>query len=737
MTTGDTASPEETLETEYYAHTRPEGDPREWPLLSDHLLGVAQRAAATAEAFGAQDLAYMAGLLHDIGKYHPDFAAYLQKCASDPQSARRGEVKHSPAAAFFCTDDLEFIWPAVAGHHAGIYPLRDPDLAELRSRHTGLFAGLPADAERFLAANRRPARFPDRFKDSMRLAEPLLRFLFSCLVDADAIESAIDAGTYMDMRYPSLEGCRLHFLGAYAAVFGEPVSELDKVRRRLFDDCRSAADAPTGFFRLTAPTGCAKTLASLAFALDHTRANPTIGRVIYAAPYTSIIDQTAAEYRRFLPNGAVLEHHCAVEPPDTETQEPQGKRMREAVERWAAPVIVTTTVQLFESLFSNRRSRCRKLHNIANSVILLDEVQALPPQLLTPTCDMLAALVEGFGCTVCLCTATQPALDASSPIPVTLPKTREMAKDVPTLFSRMKRVDYEIETETCDVALLVERIRMHPTVLVVTNTKRLAREVWKALGDDDALHLSTLLCPAHRKRVLDRVKARLPGPCRLISTQVVEAGVNLDFPVVFREFGPLDRIVQAAGRCNRNGEPGVPPFGRAIVFTMKDAKAPPGPYSLAIGSARRQLAHGGDLHDPVVYERFFRAFYGSLADTGQRVQDRRAHFDYPEVARLYRMIDTDTEPVLIYDEAQKVTSARNATARVGAQDYITPLDWQALQSFSVPLRKDELARLSAKDLLAPEWVPGLHLWRGYYHPNLGLGETVQFAIEDLMVHGGS
>jgi len=722
--------------SEFYAHTP--NSKGAWQPLECHLLGVAQKSALRAAKFGAETLGYMVGLLHDIGKFRPEFQNYLGRCHADPTNAKRGEVVHSPFGCFFCEGDVEFVWPAIAGHHSSLYQLDDNVKDEYLAKHSTSKASLSQQAEDFLSRCWQRAKIDEFFTKNPCLLEPLLRMLFSCLVDADSEDSAIHAGTAIDLLYPSLSTCSTFFDLAYTAKFGHPHGALSQIRHSIYERALTFAQQDRGFFRLTAPTGSGKTLASLAFALRHAVKHAQIQRIIYAAPYTSIIDQTANEYRKYLPPEAILEHHSAIQLSDTESQATEADRLREAMERWEAPVIVTTTVQLFESLFANGRSRCRKLHNICNSIIILDEAQCLPSRLLDPTLDMLQSLVLGFGSSVLLCTATQPALTGNTPLKNKLPESTEIAsEDVPGLFRSLKRVNYNLDlaNRELSVAELADIIRGYDTVLVVVNTKRLATDLYQALGDQNALHLSTLLCPAHRQQVIRQIKERSHSPCRVISTQVVEAGVDIDFPVVFREFGPLDRMVQAAGRCNRNGVPGQPPFGTAYIFRVAGATAPPGEYSLAIQIARRQIENGGDLQTPELYEKFFRLLYRDLADTGQAIQERRSHFDYPMVAGMYKVIAEDTVPLVVKSEALKNEEAAAILSAVQAKGFAGREDWRTLQQYAVSVRSSELGkRFSERDIVR-DWIPGVHLWQGYYHPRLGLGETITMAIEDQVFEG--
>ena len=430
--------------------------------------------------------------------------------------------------------------------------------------------------------------------------------------------------------------------------------------------------------------------------------------------HTSIIEQTAEEFRKIVGPKNVLEHHSALAIKDDDQDQENWARL--ATDNWDAPIIVTTTVQLFESLFSNRPSKVRKLHNLARSVIVLDEAQALPIPLLNPILDVLSELVQPrYGTSVVLCTATQPALDESLGFPA-LADICEIAPEPQRYFYSLSRVRYEIHSDESwsweDVA---ERMRERKQALCIVNTKAQARSLFAALDDPDALHLSTNMCPAHRLVTLKEIRERLKkgNPCRVVSTQIVEAGVDLDFPLVMRTLGPLDSIVQAAGRCNREGE--LEKKGRVIVFKPEDHSLPRGVYKAATGLAETLLAQNANLEKLETFQRYFHTLYQtSVNRDAHDIQAKRERFDYPTVAEEFKMISGDTVPVVIRGyEPSKV--AEILSCRINRKSM------RALQPYLVNVYRDKLNQLE-QDGLVQLLTPGLWEWSGTYHPKLGMLE---------------
>lgn len=713
-----------------YAHTPNERG--EWHLLADHLAGTATLARVFAEPLGpeAAELAYIAGLWHDLGKAHPQFQGYLASMANG--TGRKGEGgDHKGAGTVAISAACQQAAFLVAGHHGGLHAGSD-----LKSRYAEWKAAPRVAEALHIARTRMPALAAPRsalplppWVSTREHREMFVRMLFSCLVDADFLDTErhFNAGTASQRegaRTPdvgTLWAAMEHSQEALLARGAQQGGTVQAVRAEVYRHALQVAErTPAGFFRLTVPTGGGKTRTSLAFGLRHALAQG-YRRVVVAVPFTTITEQTAGAYRDIFPEpGIVLEHHSAAESRDEPHDATGGGLWRRlAAENWDAPIVVTTTVQLFESLLGAQPGRCRKLHNLVGSVIVLDEAQTLPAHLLRPLIAVLQELVRAYQVSVVFCTATQPAFDV---IPGLEPirTATEIAPDPPRLFKALSRVHYTWPSQSKlgwgDVAGL---IRAEPRALAIFNTRANALAVLDALGDPEALHLSTLLCGAHRRAVLAAVRERLArgAPVRLVATQVVEAGVDLDFPFVVRALAPLDAIVQAAGRCNREGR--LAQRGRVVVVDLAEGGLPPGAYKVATQSASILLA-GGDLDadDPATFRRFFSLFYGAIDPDRDRVQSLRAAQDYPEVARLSRLIDDDGESVVVRPPGHEeevgrlLDEVRGGPAR--ARQAL-----RALQPYLVQVRTRQLQQHAASRL-AQEIRPGLWEWLGTYHPVRGI-----------------
>lgn len=695
--------------------------------LIEHLECVANMAAEFAAKFGARDLAYWSGIWHDAGKVHPRFQEYLRECEIKPDKQRQGpdhKLAGSIIAANQGSDILAFL---IAGHHGGL-----PSRTELKEflRHKTKKQSAEEAINLFgkqiaTVKPHAPLKVPAYITSELD-CEFFIRMLFSALVDADFLDTerhfnSEQAGNRLGA--PSLSDLWQDFEKDQSSFKSVPATYVNAIRQEVYEACLQAADKPQGIFRLTVPTGGGKTRSGMAFALKHALRHG-LDRVIVAIPYTSIIEQTADVYRKIFKTG-VLEHHSAVasqnDGPDPVSLNDIWSRL--AAENWDAPVVVTTTVQLFESLFHCKTTACRKLHNIARSVIILDEVQTLPTHVLTSILDALEQLVDHYNVTVVLCTATQPALD-NSPYLKGLENVCEIVSNPARLFSELKRVSYEWSHagEKWTWERVAEEMRKAERVLAVVNTKSEAILLLDALQDEEAFHLSTLLCGAHRRTVLHEVRQRLLSgrPCRLVSTQVVEAGVDLDFPLVLRAFGPLDRIVQAAGRCNREGGA---VNGRVVVFDPEDGKLPAGAYRSATDICRNLLSRSDfDFNDPNSYQRFFQSLYQVVETDEKNIQSSRRNFDYRTVSEKFRMIQDDSVPVIVRYRGQDGsddTPDRLISATKNQDERLPRWLLQQLQPYLVNVRSRLMDNYHREGLVG-ELKPGLWEWHGKYDSKKGL-----------------
>lgn len=727
---------------EFWAHTPRKGSD-EPHRLKDHLLAVAGLAREFGSRFEAGDLAYLLGLFHDLGKASPEFQGYLREAYAASQAGRsgprRGTVDHSSAGAVLARalyEDIpglepsggkggELAW-AVAAHHAGLSSLEGLEQRLLRKQEDPSVRAALDFAEAhmpdLLEVLESTPELPDL--SNCRTREFFIRMLLSALVDADHLDTEAHRSPEQHRRrrrvYASINKlwADLETNQQSKMANAEP-TPLNRARREVYEAALQKALEAPGFFRLTVPTGGGKTRTSLGFALRHAKEHGQ-ERVIYAIPYTSITTQTAGEFSNILGPANVLEHHSAYDPLDDETE--QWAKL--AAENWEAPVVVTTTVQLFESLFSNRPSKVRKLHRLARSVIVLDEVQTLPAPLLDPILDVLRELVYFYEASVVLCTATQPALD-ESPQFRGLPDVREIAPEPERYFRELERVEYHLElSQPWSWSRLADELKQHPQVLCIVNTKKQARELFQQLGDPKAFHLSTNLTGLHRRWVLHQIRQRLKEkhPCRVIATQLVEAGVDLDFPWVFRAVGPLDSIVQAAGRCNREGQ--LPHKGQMMVFRPEDSGLPQGVYKSATLLAQNLLHAGVDLNDPKLFKAYFRELYTRLVSTdAQEIQTLRERFDFPEVARRFRLIEDDTVPVI----AHRWKAVSRAMKRFSGRELL-----RELQPYVVSVYRGKLGELERRGLLQKTGGEvELWEWTGRYDFRLGVVEEVD--VESFIV----
>ena len=659
----------DTGQPEYIAHVRKDGNSPSFHEAIEHALGVGYMAHEFAKPFGAAETAWLCGLWHDLGKFRPGFQSYIrQHLDVDAHLESRvtsRDKTHAAAGALHAIERFGVAGRALAylicGHHGG-----------LRDWHGGLDGRLGADNvdSRREYAEARAAAPAGLLAQGVAPDLPQvpggsagfalwLRMLFSCLVDADFLdtEAFMDEGKAEGRRgFATLAELAARFDAHMEALkVGAGGTAVNALRAEVLAQCRTRATELPGLFSLTVPTGGGKTLSSLAFALEHARRHGK-RRIVYAIPYTSIVEQTADVFARAVGAENVVEHHSQA---DYDEEKQDSLRARLACENWDAPLVVTTNVQLFESLFAAKTSRCRKLHNLCDSVIVLDEAQCLPPEFLQPILDVLNLLTRHYGVSVVLCTATQPALASRSYFDAArnrrgLDTVREIVADPPELYRRLKRVDVQLPDwdKRSSWEEIAAELADEDSVLAIVNTRGDARKLWQLLPKG-TLHLSALMCGAHRAEVIAEIKQRLKDkregrddrPLRVVSTSLVEAGVDVSFPVVYRAFAGLDSIAQAAGRCNREGEQ---ERGRVVVF-LPPQPAPPGHQRLATDACLDVLRNW--TGDPLALERFEpyfdRLYYGIDLDKRGIVRDltpgNGLEIQFRTAADHFRLIDDEDQ----------------------------------------------------------------------------------------------
>ena len=632
---------------EYLAHI--EGERRQ--SVKDHLYGTAELAGNFAERFGKREWGYCCGMLHDIGKYSDAFQKRIQN--NDNRM-----VDHATAGAKVCLDQggyYCFLSYCIAGHHAGI-----PDYGN--SSDSGSVGSLMGRRKKEIPdylAYKKEIQIPQINTapfDPRQSVDPdfslsfFIRMVYSCLVDADFLDTESfmkngsverDAGETPEILLKKLEQ---HIAGWLS---NEETGTVNGRRTEILKHCLACGGLERGMFQLTVPTGGGKTIASLAFALRHAVENG-LDRVIYVIPYTSIIEQNADVFRKILGDRNVLENHCNV---DYESSE-EMKSMQLAAENWDKPLVVTTNVQFFESLYSNKSSKCRKLHNMANSVIVFDEAQMLAPDYLKPCLAAMEELVDYFRCSIVLCTATQPALN---PFFRTDRKITELCPRVQEQFRFFERVTFRNMGTVTDEEL-IERLSMEKQALCIVNTKKKAQRIYHELKGEGVYHLSTSMYPHHRRRVLEKIRTRLSNgeKCILISTSLVEAGVDLDFQAVYRQLAGVDSMIQAAGRCNREGIRDKED-SRVFLFQFDEKEYVPG-QRLQIDVSKLLITERTDISSLLGIKKYFETLYhfrGESLDKKKILEEfKNKRYNFAKAASEFNLIEENTKTVFIPREPE-------------------------------------------------------------------------------------
>ena len=653
------------------AHINEYGDEQ---TIKEHLEGTAERAETFAEEFGCGEIGNFCGLLHDIGKYSKQF----QERIRDPEHV--GKVDHSTAGAVEAIAMSKENIPLamiIAGHHSG---LLDGGSDKISRESDGTFFG------RLKGKNRLPdyqewkkdivpkvvklPEFCTGGKNPLFTMSFFIRILYSCLVDADYLDTEyfMNRGDVSRGNYISVEALLARFEGYIEKwtkkqdFSSEKQEQLCRNRNEILYSCmEKGARFERGLYTLTVPTGGGKTTASLGFALKHMNER-NMKRVIYVIPYTSVIDQNAAVFSEILGKENVLEHHSGVlyEMSESQAQNDLSYRKVLATENWDAPVVVTTAVQFFESLFANKSSKCRKLHNIANSVIIFDEAQTLPIPYLEPCIAAVSELVAHYRSTVILCTATQPALDTYFKTYLPDREIKEICDNVMVLSEQFRRTTIK-NIDVLDKCELQDRLADKQQVLCIVNKRKTAQELFHEIPEEGKYCLTTLLCPAHRKAKFEEIKQRLKNglPCRVIATSLVEAGVDLDFPEVYRQEAGLDSLIQSAGRCNREGKRKAE---ESNVFLFRLEGETPEYIRQSIDALQETLRHYDNpatLDAIKFYFQFYRELLGRENLDQKKIMDAFTKgadgkiFPFDVVSKRFKLIENETKTVYIpMDEAK-------------------------------------------------------------------------------------
>lgn len=715
----------------------------------EHQKGVAKMAASFAGQFGLPSWGYALGLLHDKGKERAAFQQYIRAANGLPTDDKKRYDNHTHAFVggilardLMGKDVLNLLANQIISHHTGLHDYVDAE-GVLQEKQ------LPEEISKDDIGIDRPLLFKEFLESPFLKSEidrkhfhHLSRMLFSCLVDADRL----DTECFMDRESWQKRGCSstvadlLPKLDAYMQKLqlNAADTEVNRIRQKVLGQCGKTSSGEKGFYSLTVPTGGGKTLSSLLWAMKHV-VNHVMNRIIIAIPYTSIIVQTAGLLKEIFGEENVLEHHSNFNPDEIKDQEAREK-VKLATENWDYPIIVTTNVQLFESMFSNRPSDCRKLHNIVNSVIILDEVQTLPTDFLQPIVDAMKAYQKMFGVSVLFTTASQPVL--SGLIEGTNPKAgfegiEHIMEIIPAEFAlhdKLRRVKLEIDNEGKTYDEIAAKVSEYNKVLCIVNTRKDAKELYDRLPDNGMkLHLSRMMCPAHVNETIGRIKAVLKDESqpvvRVIATQLVEAGVDIDFPVVFRQEAGLDSVLQAAGRCNREGKNAV---GSTFVFSLSAEKRIPFGSIADANNARRNLPADSDWFAPSMMRGYFRQLY-CRKNTFDKKDIKYSLYKPTELcfetaSKAFRLIDNDSMNVIVNWE-----NSMELVAKLKESGCTYPLMKQLAQ-FTVGVHRSDFTQLVNYGAIE-EIFEGIYVLvdRAQYDSATGLSLGNHWVEEILMI----
>lgn len=666
-------------------------------LNEDHQRGVAELASKFAGEFGMGDYGCIMGLLHDKGKEQTEWQQYIQGVTG--YNNEFAHIKTGPNHAYIGAKIAQNTYPQIAplvaqpiaGHHRGLYDYCDYVEETKRT--------IPEEISIEEKISYSMPSFPKLEKYDYH---HLVRMLFSCLVDADSL----DTESFMNPKQAELRGCHatmeelLQKLKNHLRNLRSQSQEtkVNQIRNYVQEQCIKESQGEIGFYNLTVPTGGGKTLASVLWALHHAVKNH-LHRIIIAIPYTSIIVQTAVTLKSIFGEENVLEHHSNVNPEEIKDRNLR-ERMQLATENWDYPIVVTTNVQFFESLFNNKRSDCRKLHSIVKSVVIMDEVQTLPLAFYKPIVHTLDTLNRLFNVSILFTTASQPVLTGH--IEGTNPNTSfdalaSVHEIIPTEVrphDKLRRVELVFKSGTNTYDEIAKELATYQRVLCIVNTRKDAKELYDRLPKDGiCLHLSRMMCPVHIAATIKYIKEVLKGddekPIRVIATQLIEAGVDIDFPVVYRQEAGLDSILQAAGRCNREGKQKI---CSTYIFSLgKEHALPPGLIT-QMNNARLGMGQQHDWFSPEAMTCYFHQLHSRIDNFDKKQMQEllyKPECEFEEAAHQFHLIDDQTIPVIInWDDSIKLYKQL-----VSQGPFYTLM--KKLAQYSVNIRKRDFDRLKS------------------------------------------
>lgn len=727
----------ENLQKEYYAHSL-QGKPRsEWQPLEVHLKNVAELAASFGNNDTVKFLFNIAGMLHDFGKYQIEFQKYLV------EGGTRGSVPHAVWGAGYARilgmNEITF---AIDGHHKGLPNKSDLkiDTEKFKRKDVTKFDSIIESFIKDTAFSENNAK-----SLSLKYSDPLqkelfIRYLFSSLIDADWL----DTEAFYDPDKSQNRGNYILSVDGMIEKLGKEFSnkskdgEINKLRNLTRESVLKKCEKSLGFYSLNLPTGMGKTLLSIAWALNHAK-NNDLKRIIVVLPYINIIDQTAKELKRIFGEEWVLEHHSGYNENDQLLNNDDDldilqKRKKLACENWDYPIIITTTVQFLESIFNNKPSKCRKIHNIAESIVIFDEVQSFQKEAILPTLSILKNIQSVMKTSFLFCTATQPAFekkDKFDGIDSIIP----LVDNPLEIFNKTIRVNYNflenlepLEIETM-MKFLLDR---DSSVLAIFNTKKSVKIFFEMINKNSGYwgktyHLSTAMCPVHRMKVIDDIRKDLKEKRKIFvsSTQLIEAGVDFDFPCVFREIAPLESIVQSAGRCNREGN--MPEKGDVFIFQLKDSNMPDKTYKAC--AEHTKILIQTDINK--LYEHnFFKEYYSQILNLfidsdKNKILKAQENFDFKTVSQSYRVIDNKTENLFIYNYNEE---SRQFLHSIEYKKFLLRDDYRKMQVFTVQVYQDFLIKNNSSITKMPQ---GFLVWYGDY--DSGTGISVEAIEADKLI----